>query len=182
MNRTPLRLFVLALTAALAALVFPSTAQAAPYCGITWGSLAKQAGNHAPALAGTELTSARVGQQTCYDRLVLDVTGATSVGSYYVRYVDHVRRDGSGAVVPLAGGAFLQITVGVNNYVAGPANSGTLANVSGFRTFRQVAGAGFYEGYTSEGLGVRARLPFRAFTLAGPGNTVRLVIDVAHAW
>ena len=47
----------------------------------------------------------------------------------------------------------------------------------GFRTFRQVAGAGSSEGYTSEGLGVRARLPFRVFTLAGPGNTVRLVID-----
>jgi hypothetical protein len=182
MNRTPLRLFVLALVAALAALVFPATAQAAPYCGITWGSLAKQAGNHAPALGGTELTAVRAGQHACYDRLVLDVTGSTRVGSYDVRYVDRVRHDGSGAVVPLAGGAFLQISVGVNNYVSPPANSGTVANVTGFRTFRQVAGAGFHEGYTSEGLGVRARLPFRVFTIAGPGNTVRLVIDVAHAW
>src|SRR5688572_14416751 len=115
MNRTPLRLFVLALTAALAALVFPATAQAAPYCGITWGSLAKQAGNHQPALRNSELTGVRVGQQTCYDRLVLDITGGTSVGSFDVRYVDRVRQDGSGAVVPLAGGAFLQISVGVNN-------------------------------------------------------------------
>lgn len=32
------------------------------------------------------------------------------------------------------------------------------------------------------GLGVRARLPFRAFTLPGPGNGTRLVIDVAHRW
>ena len=182
MNRTPLRLFVLALTAALAALVFPATAQAAPYCGITWGSLAKHAGNHAPALGGTELAAVRPGQHACYDRLVLDITGGTRIGSFDVRYVDRVRHDGSGAVVPLAGGAFLQITMGVNNYVAGPANSGNVANVTGYRTFRQVAGAGFYEGYTTEGLGVRARLPFRAFTLAGPGNTVRLVIDVAHAW
>lgn len=182
MNRTPLRLLVLALAAALAALVFPSTAQAAPYCGITWGSVAKEAGNHQPTLAGTELTGVRVGQQTCYDRLVLDVTGGTSLGSYYVRYVDRVRYDGSDTAIPVAGGAFLQITVGVNNQAAGPANSGTVANVTGFRTFRQVVGAGSYEGYTSEGLGVRARLPFRAFTLAGPGNTVRLVIDVAHAW
>jgi hypothetical protein len=182
MNRTPLRLFVLALAAALAAVLSPATAQAAPYCGITWGSLAKQAGNHAPSFNGTELAGVRVGQQACYDRLVLDITGGTRVASFDVRYVDRVRQDGSGAVVPLAGGAFLQISVGVNNVVAGPANSGTLANVTGFRTFRQVAGAGAFEGYTNEGLGVRARLPFRAFTLAGPGNTVRLVIDVAHAW
>ena len=182
MNRTPLRLFVLALTAVLAALVVPGTAQAAPYCGITWGSLPKQAGNNAPALQGTELARVRVGQHACYDRLVLDVTGSTRVASWRVEYVRNVEREGSGAVVPLSGGAFLQITVGANNYASPPANSGNVANVSGFRTFKQVAAAGSFEGYTSEGLGVRARLPFRAFTLAGPGNSVRLVIDVAHAW
>ncbi len=182
MTRTSLRLFVLALAATLAALVLPGTAQAAPYCGITWGSLVKQAGNSAPALRGTELTGVRAGQHTCYDRLVLDVSGATRVGSYRVEYVTAVHSDGSGAVVPLRGGAFLQISVGVNNMVTPPANAGDVANVSGFRTFRQVAGAGSSEGYTSEGLGVRARLPFRVFTLAGPGNTVRIVIDVAHAW
>jgi hypothetical protein len=35
---------------------------------------------------------------------------------------------------------------------------------------------------TKLGLGVRARLPFRVFTLAGPGSGTRLVIDVAHQW
>jgi hypothetical protein len=29
---------------------------------------------------------------------------------------------------------------------------------------------------------VRARLPFRVFTLAGQGEGSRLVIDVAHQW
>ena len=32
------------------------------------------------------------------------------------------------------------------------------------------------------GLGVRARLPMRAFVLDGPGDGTRLVIDVAHRW
>jgi len=35
---------------------------------------------------------------------------------------------------------------------------------------------------TKLGLGVRARLPFRVFTLSGPGTGTRLVIDVAHSW
>jgi hypothetical protein len=35
---------------------------------------------------------------------------------------------------------------------------------------------------TKIGLGVRARLPFRVFALAGPGGGSRLVIDVAHRW
>jgi hypothetical protein len=45
-----------------------------------------------------------------------------------------------------------------------------------------VASAGSFEGVTNVGLGLRARLPFRVFTLSGPGSTTRLVIDVAHAW
>ena len=182
MFRSPIRLLVLALTTAITAFVLPATAQAAPYCGITWGSLAKQAGNSAPSLEGSELTAVRAGQHACFDRLVLDVAGSTRIASYRVRYVPAIRSDVSGAVVPVKGGAFLQISLGVNNTVAPPAFSGNVADVNGFRTFRQVVAAGGFEGYTGEGLGVRARLPFRAFTLSGPGSTARVVIDVAHAW
>ncbi len=57
-----------------------------------------------------------------------------------------------------------------------------MADVSGYTTFRQVAFAGSFEGQTTVGLGVRARLPFRAFVIAGPGDGSRLVIDVAHRW
>ena len=60
--------------------------------------------------------------------------------------------------------------------------TGGLTNVAGYSTFRQVAYAGSFEGQTTIGLGVRARLPFRVFTLAGPGSDTRLVIDVAHHW
>jgi hypothetical protein len=55
-------------------------------------------------------------------------------------------------------------------------------NVTGYRTLRQVAHAGTFEGQTTIGVGVRARLPFRTFTLAGPGRGSRLVIDIAHRW
>jgi hypothetical protein len=182
MSRSPLRLLVL-LAAAFTAIALAVPAQAAaPYCGITWGSLPKQAGNSDPSLPGSELAAVRAGQHACYDRLVLDVTGSARIASYRVAYVSAVRSDGSGAVVPLKGGAFLQISLGVNNATAPPSQRGDVANVTGFRTFREVAAAGGFEGYTGEGLGVRARLPFRVFTLSGPGSTARVVIDVAHAW
>ena len=182
MTRNPLRAFVL-LAVSFTAIALAVPAQAAtPYCGITWGSTAKQVGDSAPSLRGSELTAVRAGQHACYDRLVLDIAGSTRVGSYRVEYVPAVTADGSGAAVPLRGGAFLQITVGVNNATSLPANTGDVANVSGFRTFRQVAAAGSFEGYTGEGLGVRARLPFRVFTVSGPGTSVRVVVDVAHRW
>jgi hypothetical protein len=54
--------------------------------------------------------------------------------------------------------------------------------VRGYDTFRQVAYTGSFEGQTTLGLGVRARLPFRVTTVAGPGTNTRLVVDVAHHW
>ncbi|WRL64756.1 hypothetical protein U6N30_03010 [Blastococcus brunescens] len=54
-----------------------------------------------------------------------------------------------------------------------------------YETFRQVAWAGSFEGQSSLGIGTRARLPFRVFTLVGdPGSdqAVRLVVDVGHLW
>lgn len=97
-------------------------------------------------------------------------------------------QDGSGFDIPLQGGAFLQVTVNAPSYDSNynvtysPAAKAELSNVSGYQTFRQVAYAGSFEGYTSIGLGVRARLPFRVFTLDGPGAGSRMVVDVAHFW
>jgi hypothetical protein len=186
MTRHPVRLLVLAIASVLTAVALTAPADAAPTptptCGVSWGSLAKQAGNSAPGGPGTRLAAVRAGTHTCYDRLVLDINGATHVTSWRVGYVDAVRSDGSGAVVPLRGGAFLQIVVGAHNESFHPANARELANVADFPTFRQVASAGGSEGLSSVGLGVRARLPFRVLTVAGPGNAVRLVVDVAHRW
>jgi hypothetical protein len=181
MIRSPFRLLVLALTAALAALVVAGPAQAtAPYCGITWGSLAKAGPTHSPA-PGAAVGAARAGRHDCYDRLVLDVHGVTSLGTWRAAYVPTVTEDPSGRRVSLRGGAFLQISVGAQSY----RSSSELVSVAGFRTFRQVASAGSFEGVTNIGLGVRARLPFRVLTMTGiPGSTngVRVVVDVAHAW
>ena len=63
-----------------------------------------------------------------------------------------------------------------------PPNELNVADVTGYRTLRQVASGGSAEGFTVFGIGVRARLPFRVFTLAGPGSGSRLVIDIAHRW
>ena len=178
MFRSPLRLLVLALTTAIAAFVLPATAQAAPYCGITWGSLDKAGGQ-----GGGTLANVRAGQHDCYDRLVIDLGGSTA---YSVGYVDQVRRDPSDLPVTLAGGARLQIRLhevnGDSYAYAHRADLDHVVNVSGYRTLRQVALTGSFENVTSFGVGVRARLPFRVFTLSGPGGTSRVVVDVAHAW
>jgi hypothetical protein len=160
-----------------------SSASAAPYCGIVWGSLVKKGGVE----TAPNLTGVRAGRHDCYDRLVLDLRHGASAG-YHVEYVDTVYTDGAGVPVPLRGGARLRIVVHApsfdlnGNSTYTPANSKELVNVTGYQTFRQVAFAGSFEGQTTIGLGVRARLPFRAFILAGPGDGSRLVIDVAHFW
>ena len=54
----------------------PAAADAAPSCGIGWGSLDKAAGN----LSTAPIVNVRAGQHPCYDRLIVDVAGA-GVGS-----------------------------------------------------------------------------------------------------
>ena len=166
-------------------LVVPSSAGATePYCGITWGSLGEQ--SVSSPVNETYLVDVRSGRHECFDRLVLDIEGFT--GTYSVEYVDAVTGIGSGLEVPLRGGARLSILVESpaydedGNATYRPANPQELVDTTDHETFRQVAWAGSFEGQSKIGLGVRARLPFRTFFLNGPGETTRVVIDVAHRW
>ena len=165
-----------AIVAPLGATAATSTAAAAPYCGIYWGSLAKTSSNQTRAA----VTGVRSGQHACYDRLVFDLGRGSGKVGYNVRYVSTVRSPSSGLPVPVSGGARIQITVTAPATKRIPAN-GTLA-YSGWRTFRQLKWVTSFEGYTDFGLGVRARLPMRAFVLSGPDGGQRLVVDVAHRW
>jgi hypothetical protein len=155
-----------------------SSSASASYCGIRWGSQEKTVGE---PTADTLLTNIRAGRHGCYDRLVFDVR-LGNVTWYSVKYVTAVR-DADGRIVPLRGGAKLAITSLTSDYDSTNGrpyqypNRAELVTVSGYPTFRQVAWADSDRHFTTFGLGVRARLPFRAFTLPG-----RLVIDVAHHW
>jgi hypothetical protein len=170
------------LVAALTAALLPGAAVAsselaARSCGITWGSTGKSAN---PVAEG-DLVALRAGRHACFDRLVFDVRGTAS--GYWVSYVNTMTEDGTGNVVPLRGGAKLSIAVQAPSYddsgraTYSPVNRRELVPVAGYSTFRQVAWAGSFEGSTTVGLGVRARLPFRVLTLPD-----RFVVDVAHKW
>ncbi|MBM7502376.1 hypothetical protein JOD52_003216 [Brachybacterium muris] len=160
----------------------PTAAEAAPYCGISWGSNSETRSGYSTS----HLKNLRTGKHDCYDRLVIDLDHR--VTGYSVKYVSAVRRRGSGSVVSLAGAADLQITLNAPAYddsgraTYSPARPNTAVNVAGCRTFRQVALAGSFEGETTLGLGVRARLPMRVTVLNGPGSGSRIVADVAHRW
>lgn len=180
MNRLLSVLLSLLVAASLGLVTAPAQAHPHPYCGIYWGSLAKSVSSGSTG----EVTNVRAGRHACYDRLVLDVSG--DARGYFVRYVsgDHVHMDGSGRAVPLRGGARLEVvaTAPAAHTDAWFLPNGELIDTTGYRTFRHVAWAGSFEGQTTIGLGVRARLPFRAFLLDGPGSGSRLVVDVAHRW
>ena len=166
------------LTAAAASASTPATA---PYCGIRWGSLAKTSS----AMVAGPITNVRSGRHACYDRLVIDLKG-TAPG-YTVKYVNTFTGAASGLPIALRGGAKLSVTVNAPAYTPKgtasytPASRTDVVDVTGYRTFRQVRWDSSFEGQTQLGLGVRARLPFRVFTLQD-ASTSRLVIDVAHHW
>lgn len=176
---------IASLAVALGVLALPADAAARPYCGLRWGSLPKQVGR-GPGFPPSPLVGVRAGRHACFDRLVFDFDGVVAGGA--AQYVGQVTRNAVDEPVPLRGGAFLQIALYAPTYdldgrpTFSPRDPAELVAVGGFRTLRQVADGGSFEGYTTVGLGVRARLPYRLFVLKGPGAQSRLVIDVAHRW
>lgn len=181
---------LLAVVLAVATMSIASPAEARPYCGIRWGSLEKAA----EGTANGTFLGVRTGRHTCYDRLVIDVAG--SISGYTVGYTG--TKTGERGIFDGASssGDDLRgrITLSIRVDLATTDSAGTptfeprwhydpeLADVSHYRTFRQVAGGSGYQGYAILGIGARARLPFRVFTLDGPDGRTRLVVDVAHRW
>jgi hypothetical protein len=142
-------------------------------CATGWGSLDRTAGGS--TMSRAEIVAVRAGTHPCFDRLVFDVNGP--VGAYRVRYVEHVTGIASGKPVSVPGGARLLVTV---FDPAGRPSLPSTAILGRFPTLRSVVAAGSFEGITSYGVGVRARLPFRVYVLPGVRN--RIVLDVAHRW
>ncbi len=152
------------------------------YCGIIWGSLAKVRDES----SHTALNDVRTGVHECFDRVVFDFAGPAA--AYEVDYASEIRTSGKGERLPVAGGARLRVHLHTNVFdrlgrahfarVAGD----HVANVQGYPTLRDVVYGGGFERRLTFGVGVRARLPYRVFTLPVSGSGGRLVIDVAHRW
>jgi hypothetical protein len=169
-----------------------ATAASQPYCGIRWGSLPKA--DLVYTYTTAPIVNLRAGRHPCFDRLVIDLgpqqPGLPPVSryGYQLSYGPQPRNEDTGQLIPVTGGAFLSVVVNAaahdENYNAtyAPADRLRAVNVTGFRTFRQVAFLGTFEAQTEIVLGVRTRLPYRVFFLSGPGAGSRLVIDVAHRW
>jgi hypothetical protein len=170
---TRLRTAVLVLIVALAAALLTGATASAATCPTGWGSLAKEL---AP-LGQAPVQGVRTGVDGCWDRVVFDLNG--SPAGYRVEYVDTVYSEGQGAPLYVPGGARLSVNL---HHPAGNLPYGVnqkAANVDGYPVLRSITYGGSFEGHTQYGVGVRARLPFRVFTLANPG---RIVIDVARSW
>lgn len=172
-------LFLVMIAAAATLVSIPASADAAPYCGITWGSGAKVVNQYNTST----IANVRTGQHACYDRVVIDLNGAAP--GYNVSYVNNFYAEGSGMLIPLQGGAKLQVVAlapaydlnGNPTYHATVGQTLPNINLTSYQTFRDLRYGGSFEGQTSFGLGVRALLPFRVFQLDN-----HLVIDVAHRW
>lgn len=155
---------------------------AAAACSTAWGSGVKSDADS----VSEPLKNIRTGQHTCYDRMVFDVTGATGTAGFHVSYVDAFHQDGTGDLIPVSGGAILQIFVNAPSYnpytgaVVYPGLPGrTLpgVNINGYRTFKDTKYGASLEGQTQVGLGLRAKLPFRVLKSGD-----RVIVDVAHTW
>lgn len=153
-----------------------------PPCTADWGSTEKTV----PDLGPAPVVALRTSGDACADRIEFDVDGAAA--GYTVGYVDEVVQDGSGAPVTVSGGARLRVQLHHPAYDSAgratlPGRVGEpLPSVSGYRSLQSVVFAGSFEGYSTFGVGVRARLPFRVSVVDGAQPRSRIVLEVAHTW
>lgn len=178
----PLPALLAVLLALAGALALAAPAAAAPACNPDVGSLARSAA----AMNASPLVATRPGRHECFDRVVFQIAGSVGAG-WDVQYVDTVLQDGSGLPLTVAGGARLWVVLHHPSYdeQGNPTylhRVGPVADVAGYRTLRSVVFGGSFEGLTTFGVGVRARLPFQVFALPGPGGDTRIVLDVLHTW
>ena len=127
------------------------------------------------------VSAVRLAAHAGFDRVVFELGGAGMPG-WDVRYVEEATQDGSGALVPVAGEAVLQVRIsgagypfdtGVEEYAAeAPLTAAGTGSVT------EVVFAATYEGVTSAFVGTQDARPFRAYLLQDP---TRLVVEVAHA-
>lgn len=132
----------------------------------------------APAIP--TMTGIRTGQNTGFDRIVVDLTAGPAPA---VRYdlVDELIADGSGEIVWLTGEFFIAVTAtpaAAHDDAGNPTYPGPQKfRTRNLRNVMAVAVTGDYEGVLSIGLGVRSRTAVTVFTLTSPN---RVVIDVRH--
>jgi hypothetical protein len=124
--------------------------------------------------AGGTVTAVRTGQQSGYDRFVIELAGG--VGQYQVKPQGNATftQDASGQQVTLAGSAGLAVTLhdtSSHGTYTGP----TDLQPAGTANLREARQLGDFEGVVTWGLGLAHPGCFRAFTLSGPS---RLVVDV----
>ncbi|MEU5129468.1 hypothetical protein AB0G96_25545 [Streptomyces mobaraensis] len=160
----------------------PAGTTAGPACPTGWGSADKSSEGH----EYRALKNIRTGSHECYDRIVFDLGSAASGLGYRVGYVNEFRQDGSGDLIPVKGGAILQVYVNAPSYDASTGQRTYPGrgrqplpgvDLTGYRTFQDTKFGASFEGQTQVAVGVRARLPFKVEQVGD-----KLVVDVAHSW
>jgi hypothetical protein len=184
MRRSFILIATTLLTLGLTGVLAPAAGARTSCPVLPWGSLPEVSGT----MAAEPVADVRTGRHPCFDRVVFDLAGG-GPHAWRVRYVDTVTQHGSGFAHPVRGGARLDVVLGhpVHDWSDGgrlvfPHASGSIADVRGYDTLRDVQFVGSFEGLTHFAVGTRARLPYRVFVLDGPGAISRIVLDVAHRW
>lgn len=137
------------------------------------------------ALAGTaaaqphpRLVAVRAAEHPGFDRVVFQFSGGPIPARRQVRYVPRLIQDGSGATIPIAGRAILQVTLMfVDAHDASGRPTAPASLVLPFKNVIAVKRAGDFEAVVTYGIGVAQRRPVTTRVLTSP---TRFVVDIPN--
>jgi hypothetical protein len=124
------------------------------------------------------ITGVRYARHAAFDRVVVDFAGAKT--GYSVNWVSKLVQDGSGTVIKIKGGAYLQVTLFpayAHDDAGKPTWKGPREIASKLPNVTHVVKTGDFEGVVGVGLVLKHKAGFRVLEQSSPS---RLVIDVAH--
>ncbi len=128
------------------------------------------------------ITAVRVGRHSCFDRLVVDVTGG--VPGWSVKYKDAFVQDASGRNLPFRGTKVMEVVLDTNahNITTGrpTVTRASLPPRPNFPEFKDLIFGADFEGQVQLGVGVNRVRPFRVFTLPGVRGHTLWILDVQH--
>ncbi|GII53192.1 hypothetical protein Pth03_15810 [Planotetraspora thailandica] len=130
-----------------------------------------------PAMPAT-VTGIRFGRHTAFDRIVIDLDKYKP--GYRVGYVPRLVQDGSGHVIKVKGGAFLEVRLEpswAHDENGRPTWGGPRLVDAKLPNVIKIARVSDFEGVVKIGLVLKRKAGFRVLELSGPN---RLVIDVAR--
>ncbi|TSD95292.1 hypothetical protein FOS14_18185 [Skermania sp. ID1734] len=144
----------------------------------TWNTLPDGGGPDHPITTGT-VSDVVPKPGRCFDTVTFQLDTSDPVG-YRAAYVPQVTQAGSGRVIPVDGGAEVQVSIKAPAADIAKFHNFTFTAGDDYQSLRQIVFAGSFEGVTTFGIGTASQTPLAVESHKDSAGKTQVVLYLAH--